>query len=155
MAPDENTAWKPPEGYVLTVVPGHYLNARGYEADGSDPRHGVLPDGQIEVAHFFEAEPFVWVENDGKGPNASIEAREAALAGEPLAGWSPNAILLPIEDGWVPDQYVLTHVDDDTPTIEPASVESRELTPAEEADRLRAGIAAAQARLAEIEGGAS
>lgn len=122
MAPEEAT-WTPPAGYVLTKIPGHYLNGRGMNVDGSDPRRGLMPDGQIEVAHFVEDEPFVWTENDGKGPNASVEARKAALAGEPLSGWSPNVIMLPIEGGYVPDQYHLVREDDESHgTIEPASV---------------------------------
>lgn len=123
MAPDEKSAWTPPKGYVLTVVPGHYLNAKGLEASGSVRDHGPIPDGAIEVSHFFEDEPFIWAENDGKGPNASVEARKAALAGEPLAGWSPNVIMLPIENGWVPPQYHLVHEDDESHgAVEPASV---------------------------------
>lgn len=147
--------WKPPEGYTLTVIPGHVMDARGMAAAGSDPRRGIMPDGATMVLHFDEDEPYVWEENNGRGPMASQEARDAAKAGKPLAGWNPNAVEVPISGGWVPDQYVLTHDDDKTPTIEPASVEVRELTPEEEIAKLNDSIAAAKARIADIKGGAS
>lgn len=147
--------WTPPKGYTLTVIPGHLIDSRGMAAAGGDPRLGLLPDGQLDVAHFNETEPFIYEENDGRGQFASQEARDAAAAGKPLAGWNPNVTMLPIEGGWVPDQYVLSANDDPTPVTEPASVVERVLSPAEEVARLEAAVTATQARIAELKGGAS
>lgn len=148
--------WTPPKGFTLTVIPGHVMDARGMAAAGSDPRRGIMADGATNVLWFNEAEPFVYEENNGRGPMASQEARDAAAAGKPLAGWNANAIEKPIEGGWVPPQYVLTKDDDPTPVTEPASAVARELTPAEQVERLEASIKAAQAQIADIKkGGAS
>lgn len=157
MASDDNNpgGWKVPKGFTLTRIPGHRIDARGMAAAGSDPRRGVMPDGAQTVAHFVEDEPFVWKVNDGQGEWASDEAKKAALAGKPLAGWHPNVFHIAIEDSWVPDQYTLTLNDDPTPVTEPANVVARELTPDEEAAKLRAAIESFQARIAEIEGAAS
>lgn len=158
MAPDENNpgGWEVPAGFTLTRIPAHQIDHRAMEASGSTT-DTLAPDGSIRVLHFFPEEPYVWKVNDGTGPNASDEAKRAALAGTPLAGWSPHCVSLPIEGGWVPDQYVLTHDDDPTPKIEPASVLGlgRELTPDEEVARLEAAIAATQARIDEIKGAQS
>jgi hypothetical protein len=124
MASDENNpgGWKVPKGYTLTRYEGYHVDGRGLMSEGSDPRHGLMADGRMEVPHFVESEPFVWEENDGRGAFASIEAKKAALEGNPIAGWNPNVVLLPIEDSWMPPQFVLTHDEDPTPKIEPASV---------------------------------
>lgn len=133
MPKDDNNpgGWSVPKGYTLKRIPGHYIDARGMNRDGSDPRRdrGPMLDGTQEVAHFDEAEPFIYQENDGRGQFASDEAKAAAAAGKPLAGWNPNVTFKGIVGGYVPDQYVLTHDKDDTPTIEPANV----LAPPEEA----------------------
>lgn len=153
MAPDAPTeSWQPPEGYTLTVVPGHYIDRKGFASD-TPPAEPMADDTQ-EVAHFLP-ERYVWEENDGRGPFASIAAREAALAGTPIAGWNPNVIHLPIKDGWVPDQFILTLDDDPTPVVEPASTAPVPLTPEEEIAALQAGIAAAEERIAELNGGTS
>lgn len=154
MAPDaQTTDWQPPEGFTLTVVPGHYIDRKGFA--GVAPAAEPMPNGSLEVPHFVTSEPFVWKINDGTGPMASIEAKMAVLNGEPLAGWSPNCVHLPIQDGWVPDQYVLTWDDDPTPVVEPAEVLPRELTPAEQIDRHQATIDYAMAQIRELKGAAS
>jgi hypothetical protein len=144
--------WKPPKGYHLTRHDGHFVDDRGFRVDNPATHHRpLMPDGQEDVLHFFEDEPFKLTPNDGTGQHASVEARKAALAGKPIEGWNPNAIPLPIEGGWVPPTYTLTHEDDDTPEVRPAVV-----GPPSDQDQiamLRAGIEAAQARIAEIEGG--
>lgn len=146
--------WKPPKGFTLTRIPGHLIDSRGMAAKGSDPRRGVMLDGTQDVAWFDEAEPFVYEENDGRGPMASQEARDAAAAGTPLAGWNPNVVHKPIENGWVPDQYVLTADADPTPVTEPANVVARELTTDEEIAKLEAAIEAAEVRIADLKVGA-
>lgn len=156
MAPDKNNpgGWKVPSGFTLTRHEGYYVDHRGMERSGSTT-NTTMEDGQIEVPHFVEAEPFVWEANTGRGQYASPEAKQRALAGDPIWGWNPNCILLPIENGWMPPQYTLRHDDDPTPVTEPASVAIRELTPDEEVAKLKAAIEATQARIDEIEGGAA
>lgn len=151
------TNWKPPKGYTLTKHEGHYVNDRGFRTDPDNLRDGrtLMPDGQEDVLHFFEDEPFKLTPNDGRGPHASVEARERALAGDPIMGWNPNAIPLPIKDGWVPDAYTLTADDDDTPVTEPAVVGRPNMTPEQEVAALRGSIAAAEAQIAAIEGGSA
>jgi hypothetical protein len=129
MAPDDNNpgGWEVPEGYTLKRIPGHYIDVRGINMEGSDPRdprprHQRMPDGAQEVAHFDEDEPFIYEENDGTGQFASQEAKDAAAAGTPMAGWNPNVTMLPIVDGYVPDQYVLTFDKDKTKKVKPANV---------------------------------
>lgn len=144
--------WKPPKGYTLTRHDGHYIDARGFKVD-NPATATLMPDGQEDVLHFFEDEPFKLTANDGTGQHASVEARKRALAGDPIMGWNPNAIPLPIEGGWQPPTYTLKHDDDDTPETRPGVV-----GPPPDADQvamLRAGIEAAEARIAEIEGGAA
>jgi hypothetical protein len=126
MAPDDNNpgGWDVPEGYTLKRIPGHYIDSRGYNMEGSDPRRGrqPMPDGMQEVAHFDEDEPFIYEENDGTGQFASQEAKDAAAAGKPMGGWNPNVTMKPIEDGYVPDQYVLSFDKDKTKKVKPATV---------------------------------
>jgi hypothetical protein len=146
--------WKPPKGFTLTRHEGHYIDERGFRVD--DPataRRPLMPDGQEDVLHFFEDEPFKLSANDGTGPHASVEARKRALAGDPIMGWNANALPLPIEGGWVPPTYSLTDDKDDTPETRPAVVGAPSDT--DQVAMLRAGIAAAEARIAEIEGGAA
>lgn len=154
MASDENNpgGWTVPDGYTLKRIPAHQIDHRAMAAVGSSTGT-LMPDGGMDVPHYVEDEPFIWQENDGKGDNASVEARKAALAGTPIAGWNPNVIFLPIEGGWVPDQYTLTHDQDPTPVVEPAAVLPRDLTPDQEVARLQDAIAATQARIDEIKGG--
>lgn len=116
--------WTPPKGFTLTVIPEHTLDERGFDNSANDPRRprGVMPDGQIEVFWFDEDEPYVWQENDGTGQFASQEAKDAAAAGKPMAGWNANGTLKPIEGGYVPPQYILTDDKDKTPKVEPANV---------------------------------
>lgn len=177
-------AWQPPDGYTLTVVPEHYLDARGH---GSDTRPAEpMPDGQIMVPWFGRAlvpdpdvsedeaakraelgvvtplvevdvAPWALTPNDGRGPNATAETRAAAIAGTPVMGWNPVILEKPIKDGYVPPQYVLVKDDDPTlGTVEPASAtEAAPPSPEVEAQMLRDSIAAQQKRLEEIEGGGS
>lgn len=101
-------SWQAPEGYVLTEHPGYYVNIRGFRVDDVNPTdRALMPDGTIEVLWWNEDEPFVWKVNDGSGANASQEAKDAAAAGTPLAGYSPNTTTRPIKDGWVPPTYQL------------------------------------------------
>lgn len=150
--------WTPPKGFTLTIIPAHTIDDRGMNRDGADPRRPSRPlmlDGSQEVFWFDEAEPYTWTVNDGTGQFASQEAKDAAAAGKPMAGWSPHGEHKPIKGGYVPDQYVLTHDADPTPITEPASVATRELSPREEAARLKASVKATQERIRELEGGAS
>lgn len=109
--------WQVPEGFTLSVVDGHTVNQRGFLIHGgSTPDRQVpVPDGSVDVFWFDEAEPFVWSLNDGRGPQASQAAKDAARAGKPLEGWAPNGEFRPIKDGWVPPQYILRK--DDDPTV--------------------------------------
>ena len=121
--------WTPPKGFTLTVIPGHTLDDRGMNRDGADPRRpqrAVMPDGAQEVFWFDEDEPFVYQENDGRGQFASKEAKDAAAAGKPLAGWNPNGEHRPIQGGYVPPQYVLTSDTDKTKKIKPARATAEE-----------------------------
>jgi hypothetical protein len=149
--------WTPPKGYTLTIVPAHTLDVRGFDFAGSDPRRqrAVMLDGTMEVFWFDEDEPFVYQENNGQGQFASQEAKDAAAAGKPMAGWNPKGELRPIQGGYVPDQYVLTADDDKTPKTEPASATARELTPKQEVARLEASIKAAEEQIAAIKKGGS
>jgi hypothetical protein len=119
--PDATATWEAPAGYTLTILPGHYLNEKGFAvtADSQGQRRIPYQDGAMDVFWFNEAEPFVWTENDGRGVNASQAAKDAAAAGKPMAGYSPNGEYKPIAQGYVPPVYVLTKDDDDTPAVEP------------------------------------
>lgn len=158
MAPDQNNpgGWNVPDGFTLVCIPGHYVDDQGFAVTGSGKPLRTTPDGTRDVPVWDESEPFRWEENDGKDrPFGSLtqpsqEAREAAAAGTPLAGWNPNVTFQPIKDSWMPPQFVLTWDDDPTPVTEPASVTTRELTPEEERRMLQASIEHAQARLAEL-----
>lgn len=164
--------WTPPSGFTLTATDEHWLDSLGRA--WSTPPADRMRDGQINVFWFgralvagdvaagddpraalteIDVAPWALTPNDGRGPFATEETRQAALDGKPIMGWNPVVLEKPIKDGYVPPQLVL--VKDDDPTlgaVEPASATPRDLTPAEEADRLRESIAAAQARLDEIGG---
>lgn len=156
MSENEITAWEPPAGYTLTRHEGHYVNRKGFRVDAdAAPAGGYMPDGQIEVPHFDNTEPFIYRANDGQGPFASDEAKRAAAAGEPLGGLSPNVTYKPIVGGWVPTVYTLRHVDDTTPETEPATLGGEPLTPEREIAALEGSIAAAQARIADLKGASS
>jgi hypothetical protein len=102
--------WKAPKGYTLEVHEGYFIDGRGFRVSDEqmdDPKRGLMPDGQIEVLWFNEDEPFVWGENDGRGPHASEEAIAAARAGTPLEGWMAQVESRPIQDGWHPPVYIL------------------------------------------------
>lgn len=157
MAPDENNpgGWSVPDGFTLTRIDGHYVDDKGFAVTGSGKPLRTTQDGTREVPEWNEKEPFVWQENDGKGANASDEARAAAEAGTPLAGWNPNVRFRPIKDSWMPPQFTLTWDDDPTPVTEPASITALPVTPEQEVATLKASIAAAQARILEIKGAGS
>lgn len=159
--------WTPPDGFTLTKTDPYWLDSKG-KAWSTRPAD-LMPDGQINVFWFgramatddagaateIDVEPWAYTPNDGRGPNATQEARERAAAGDPIMGWNPVVLEKPIRDGYVPPQLVL--VDDADPTlgdVEPASTAPVNLTPAQEAQRLRDGIEAAQARIDQIEGAA-
>lgn len=111
----KRTKWKAPAGYVLTRHPGTHVNSRGFGVKSKGAvteARPLMPDGAIDVLWFDEDEPFVETENDGMGPNASDEAKDAARAGKPLKGWNPNVTVKPIKDGWMPPSYTLTKKDD-------------------------------------------
>lgn len=97
-----------PDGYKLIAHEGYYVNDQGFRiTPDTEGRRPVMPDGQIEVPHFDENNPFIFTSNDGMGLHASEEAKEAARAGEPMEGWNPNVVLKPIKDGWMPPAYTL------------------------------------------------
>lgn len=145
--PDE---WTPPDGFTLTRLPAHYFDARGKGAARRPAE--PMADGQIDVLWWNEDEPFIYSANDGRGPYATDETKAAAAAGNHVMGWNPNVTPKPIQGGYVPPQFKLVWDDDPTPKIEPATAAPRDLTPSQEAQALRDGIDAAQARLADIEG---
>lgn len=154
-------AWKPPDGFTLTQTDPHYLDSNGRAWDNRPAE--LMPDGQINVFWFgraldadgneIDVPPWAYTPNDGRGPNATAEARERAAAGDPIIGWNPVYLEKPIMGGYVPPQSVL--VKDDDPTlgaVEPATTTPRDLTPEEEVERLRDAIDYAEARIAEIGG---
>lgn len=111
------TTWEAPDGFVLTVHDGYQLNNKGFKfRPGVDT--ALMPDGQMEVAWFDEAEPFVWTKNTG--------AAHYHPAGQPdpdslgAEGWSPKITMKPIQAGYVPAVYNLTSLDDPSVgTVEP------------------------------------
>lgn len=112
-------AWTPPDGFTLTRHDAHYLDFRG---QGFTTRPvSPMEDGQIEVLWWDEAEPFIYSANDGRGPNATQETKDAAKAGNPVMGWNPNVTPKAIQGGYVPPQFSLRWDDDPTPKIAPAS----------------------------------
>lgn len=109
MASDDNPGgWAVPDGYKLTRHEGYWMNSRGFRRD-EKPEDGDVFSG-IGVAHFDEAEPFV------------LATRQVVVDGvtQTIEGWSPNATIRMIEDGYAPPVFTLVHKDDPTPLVEPA-----------------------------------
>lgn len=111
--------WTPPKGYVLTRHEGHNVNTQGFAitAESVGAQREIMPDGQMDVFWYDEAEPFAYSENDGTGPNASQAAKDAAAAGKPLGGFNPKGSYKPIQGGFVPPQYQL-HIESEAPSNE-------------------------------------
>lgn len=86
------TKWKAPRGWRLVKHDGYTINHLGMRIDKHTrpDRTRLMPDGQVEVVHFDEDEPFY--------PDTHANGIE---------GYSPRASLKPIQDGVVPPVYTL------------------------------------------------
>lgn len=86
------TKWRAPKGWKLKRHEGYTINYAGMRIDKATrpARRRLMPDGQVMVVHFDESEPFY---------------PDTHASGE--SGYSPKAVLKPIQDGVVPPVYTL------------------------------------------------